>query len=216
MREQVIKAIEEGKVIAIVRGINEEQAVSVAQAVFKGGVKCIEVTFNQKNPETFCNTVNAIKAIKKNCPEMCVGAGTVLTKEQVDLAKSAGAEYIVSPDTDEEVIKYTVKSGLVSLPGAYTPSEVKRAHFAGADFVKLFPCTSGGVAYLKAVKAPLSQVKYLAVGGVNENNAKDFIDAGAVGVGIGGNLVNKKWIDAGEYDKITEVARTLVESISEV
>jgi 2-dehydro-3-deoxyphosphogluconate aldolase/(4S)-4-hydroxy-2-oxoglutarate aldolase len=214
MREQVIKTIEENKIIAIVRGISEEQAVSVAQAAFKGGIKCIEVTFNQKNPETFYNTINAIKAIKKNCPEMCVGAGTVLTKEQVDLAKSAGAEYIVSPDTDEEVIKYTVKSGLVSLPGAYTPSEVKKAHFAGADFVKLFPCTSGGVDYLKAVKAPLSQVKYLAVGGVNENNAKDFIDAGAVGVGIGGNLVNKKWIDAGEYDKITQVAKNLVESVN--
>ena len=104
MREQVIQSILENKIIAIVRGANPEQAVKVAKAIYDGGIKLIEVTFNQKNPNSFCDTVSAISAIKKNIPEMIVGAGTVLSKEQVDLAISGGAEYIVSPDTDVEVI----------------------------------------------------------------------------------------------------------------
>ena len=212
MREQVIKLIEKNKIIAIVRGANPEQAVMAAKAISEGGVKLIEVTFNQKNPASFNDTVTAIAEIKKNCPEMCVGAGTVLTKEQVDLAKNAGAEYIVSPDTDEEVIKYTVVSGLVSLPGAYTASEAKKAHNAGADFVKLFPCADAN--YLKALKAPLSHINFLAVGGVSAKNAAEFIKAGAIGVGIGGSLVKKEWITSGEYDKITQTAKELINSIN--
>ena len=152
MREQVIKSILENKIIAIVRGIDVDSAVEVAKALYKGGIKLIEVTFNQKLPESFVDTVNSIKLIKKNCPDIIVGAGTVLSTEQVDLAISGGAEYIISPDTDKSVIEYSVKKGLVSLPGAYTATEVKTAHLAGADFVKLFPCSD--VQYLKALKAP--------------------------------------------------------------
>ena len=211
MRKEVIQAILNNKIIAIVRGANPNQAVEAARAVFRGGVNLIEVTFNQKSPESFEETVLAIRAIKENLPEMVVGAGTVLTKEQVDLAISAGAEYIVSPDTDEEVIRYTVAKNLVSLPGAYTPSEVKRAYNAGADFVKLFPCTDAS--YLKALKAPLSHINIVAVGGVNIENAVDFLKAGAVGVGVGGSLVNKKYLENGEYDKITGIAKTLVKKV---
>ena len=152
--------------------------------------------------------------IKKNCPQMCVGAGTVLTKEQVDLAKNAGAEYIVSPDTDIDVIKYTVKNGLVSLPGAYTPTEVKNAYNAGADFVKLFPCTD--VAYFKAIRAPLSHIKLLAVGGVNIDNASEFLKAGAVGIGVGSSLVNKRLMENEDWDAISKLAKTLVEKIKEI
>ena len=213
MREQVIKKIEQNKIIAIVRGLNIEQAVSVAKAINQGGIKLIEVTFNQKNPSSFNDTVMAITQIKQDCPEMCVGAGTVLTIEQVELAKSAGAEYIVSPDTDEEVIKRTVELDMVSIPGAYTPSEAKKAHNAGADFVKLFPCSS--VASLKAIKAPMSHIKFLAFGGVSAHNAKEFIKAGAVGVGVGGSLVNTKYLENNEYEKITQLAKELVEVVSE-
>ncbi len=211
MRDNVIKAIEKHKAIAIVRGANPEQAVSSAKAVYEGGMRLIEVTFNQKDPSSFLDTVKAIKGIKENFPDMLVGAGTVLTKKQVDLAILGGAEYIVSPDTDEKVIKYTVKKGLVSLPGAYTASEAKKAHEAGADFIKLFPCSDES--YLKAIKAPLSHVKFLAVGGVNVDNAVGFIKAGAVGVGLGGSLINKKYLDEGDYQKITDIAKTLVEKI---
>lgn len=213
MREQVIKKIEEEKIIAIIRGIEPNKAVEVAKALFEGGVKLVEVTFNQKCPEKFIDTANAISAIKSAMGDkMCVGAGTVITKKQVDIAKSAGAEYIVSPDTDKKVIKYSVKKGLVSLPGAYTPSEIKKAHNAGADFVKVFPCPSAS--YIKAVKAPLSHIKLLAVGGVGKDNAEEFIKAGAVGIGVGSLLVNAEWVRNGEFNKITEIAKTLVENVN--
>ena len=211
MREQVIQSILENKIIAIVRGANPEQAVKVAKAIYDGGIKLIEVTFNQKNPNSFCDTVSAISAIKKNIPEMVVGAGTVLSKEQVDLAISGGAEYIVSPDTDVEVIKYSVEKGLVSLPGAYTASEAKTAYNAGADFVKLFPCTD--VAYLKALKAPLSHIRFLAVGGVNVDNAKAFINAGAVGIGVGSSLVNKQLLEREDWNGLTQLAKAFVEDV---
>lgn len=212
MREQVIKKIEEKKIIAIIRGIEPEKAVAVAKALFDGGIKMVEVTFNQKCPEKFMDTANAISAIKDAMGDkMCVGAGTVITKEQVDIARNAGAEYIVSPDTDKKVIKYSVKKGLVSLPGAYTPSEIKKAYNAGADFVKIFPCPSAS--YVKAVRAPLSHIKVLAVGGVGKDNADEFIKAGASGIGVGSLLVNSEWVKNGEFDKITETAKILVEKV---
>ena len=212
MREQVISLIEQNKIIAILRGVNPSQAVEVAKAIYQGGINLIEVTFNQNNIAKFNDTVLAIRKIKNDCPKMCVGAGTVLTKEQVDLAISAGAEYIISPDTDEEVIKYTVEKGLVSIPGAYTPSEVKKAHNAGADFVKLFPCSDA--THLKTLKLPFSQVKFLAFSGVNIDNAQEFINAGAVGVGVGSAIINIKHIENNEYEKITQLAKALVEKVS--
>lgn len=211
MRENVIKAIEENKIITIVRGAQPEEALEVARAVYRGGIRLIEVTFNQKAPETFTDTLEAIRAIKEACPDMIVGAGTVITTEQAELAKSAGAEYIVSPDTDEAVIRRTRELDMVSLPGAYTASEAKRAHNAGADYVKLFPCSD--TEYLKALKAPLSHIKFLAVGGVNTENASDFLKAGANGVGIGSALVNKIYLQNKQYDKIEQIAKTIVEKI---
>lgn len=214
MRERVIDAILENKIIAIVRGIGAEEAVLAAEALYAGGVRLVEVTFNQKAPEAFCDTARAIKAIKEKMGDkMLVGAGTVTSVELVDMAAEAGAEYIISPDTDAAVIKRTRELGLVSLPGAYTPTEVKIAHGAGADFVKLFPCVGDAPAYVKAVCGPMNHIRFLAVGGVNENNAADFLKAGALGVGVGGNLVNKEWVKAGEYEKITEAAKRYVENI---
>ena len=213
MRADVIKIIEKEKIIAIIRGVEPEQAVKVAKALYEGGLKLVEVTFDQSHPESFQNTANAIRRIKQETSgKMCVGAGTVITAEQVNIAYDAGAEYIVSPDTDASVIRETVRKGMVSLPGAYTASEAKTAHNAGADFIKVFPCSSAQ--YIKALKAPLSHIKFLAVGGVNVNNAKEFIQAGACGVGVGGSLVNKEWIQNGEFDKITELAKKFIEILN--
>ena len=215
MREQVIKEILERKIIAIVRGATEAEAVKAAEALYAGGVRLVEVTFNQKAPETFVNTANAIRAIKEKMGDkMLVGAGTVTSVELAELAASAGAAYIISPDTDPAVIRRTRELGLVSLPGAYTPTEAKIAHNAGADFVKLFPCVGDAVSYVKAISAPLNHIRFLAVGGVNENNARDFLKAGALGVGVGGNLVNREWIAKGEYEKITETAKKYVECLN--
>lgn len=215
MRETVINEIKKQKIIAIMRGLSTDEAVKTAKALYEGGITLVEVTFNQKAPESFVDTAAAIKAIKEEMGDkMLVGAGTVTSPELVKLAAKAGALYIISPDTDVEVIKTTKELGLVSLPGAYTPTEAKVAHNAGADFVKLFPCVGNAPAYVKAVCAPLNHINFLAVGGVSADNASDFLKAGALGVGVGGNLVNKEWIKNGEFDKITAEAKKYVASVN--
>ena len=214
MRDLVIKKILDEKIIAIVRGVDKESCIKVAQALYDGGIRLLEITFAQNKPETFFNTAEAIKELSSIFEgRMEIGAGTVLTPEQVDMAVDAGAKYIISPDVNPEVIKRTLERGAVSLPGALTPSEITLAHSLGADFVKVFPVSTLGPDYVKAVKAPLSHIRLLAVGGVNENNAVDFLKAGALGLGIGGNLVNAKHIASGEFYKLTEVAKALVESV---
>ena len=213
MREQIIKKVEENKIVAIIRGLSADDAVKTARALSLGGIKLIEVTFDQSRPEAFSVTTESIKRIKAELPDVSVGAGTVLSPEQVDLAVDAGAEFIISPDADEAVIRHTVARGAVSMPGAYTATEIKRAHNAGADFVKVFPCLEGAAAYIKAVRAPLSHIKLLAVGGVNADNCASFLKAGAVGIGVGGSLVNKEYIKNGEFGKITELAETFVNNL---
>ena len=215
MRERIIQEILDKKIISIVRGVEPDKMVRIAEALYEGGVTLIEVTFNQKNPASWQETADAIAAIKTAMGDkMFVGAGTVTSVELVDMAANAGAGYIISPDTDPAVIARTRELGLVSLPGAYTPTEAKQAHNAGADFVKLFPCVGDAPAYLKALCAPLSHIQFLAVGGVNADNAADFLKAGAVGIGVGSSLVNKKWADAGEFYKITDEAKRFVANIS--
>lgn len=212
MREATIQAILDNKLIAIVRGFAEDRMIPLAQALGEGCIKMIEVTFNQSDPSSFPSTANAIRALAKS--GVMAGAGTVCSKEQLELAADAGARYIITPYTDAEIIAEIRKKGLVAIPGALTPTESMAAHNAGADFIKLFPIGSLGADYLKAVRAPLNHLKFLGVGGVNENNLKEYLAAGAVGFGVGGNLVNKDWIEAGEFDKITALAKKYVQAVS--
>lgn len=214
MRNTIIQKVLDHKIIAIVRGVYGEDCLNLAKALHEGGIKILEVTFDQARPDQWKHTADTIRLLNDNLSDkMAFGAGTVTSVELVHLAKSAGATFIVSPDTNEAVIRSTVDAGMVSMPGAMTPTEVMTAYSYGADFVKLFPVGSLGVAYLKAVRAPISHVPLLAVGGVNENNVAEFLTAGAVGAGVGGNLVNKKWIAAGEFDKITALAKAFTEQI---
>ena len=215
MRDQVIELALQTKVVAIVRGVYGEDCLKLAKAMYAGGIRLMEVTFDQSKPEATSQTTDTIRLLKKHMGDkMAIGAGTVTSVQLTELAAQAGAQFIVSPDTNEAVIRATVASDMVSMPGALTPTEVLQAHAYGADFVKLFPAGSMGVKYMKAVCAPINHVRMLAVGGVDENNAADFIAAGAVGIGVGGNLVNKKWIAAGEFDKITELAKTYMERLA--
>jgi 2-dehydro-3-deoxyphosphogluconate aldolase/(4S)-4-hydroxy-2-oxoglutarate aldolase len=211
MREQIIEKVLEHKIIAIVRGVYGEDCVNLAKALYKGGIKMMEVTFDQSKPECLNQTSDTVKMLVDEMGDkMAIGAGTVTSLAMLELAKNAGAQFIVSPDTNEKVIRATVEGGMVSMPGAMTATEVLTAYSYGADFVKLFPIGNLGSSYVKAISAPINHVRLLAVGGVNENNIKEFLDAGAVGAGVGGNLVNKKWIAAGEFDKITDLARTFI------
>jgi len=213
MRETVLEWAQREKIIAIVRGVESAKCMKVAQALYDGGIRLMEITYDQKNPESWPVTAQAIGDIAKAfAGRMLVGAGTVTTPELVELTHSVGGLFIISPDTNEDVIHRTRELGMVSLPGAMTPTEVMVAHRAGADFVKLFPAGDLGPGYLKAIRAPISHVKIMAVGGINEKNIGAFLAAGAVGAGIGGNLANRAWIEAGEFDKITEAAKAMVEA----
>ena len=150
---------------------------------------------------------------KKYKDKMHIGAGTVTTVEEVELAAEAGGEYIISPNADARVISHTKNIGLVSIPGAYTASEIVAAKESGADFIKLFPADSVSFEYVKAIKAPLSDARLLAVGGVNPQNAKSFIENGFCGVGIGSNLYDKKLIKEGKFAELTARARAYVEAL---
>lgn len=212
MREQIIQKVLDKKIVAIVRGVYGEDCVNLARALCEGGIELLEVTFDQSKPESLNRTSDTIRQLVEQLGDkMIFGAGTVTTLEMLELARNAGAQFVVSPDTNEEVIKATVAAGMVSMPGALTPTEIVTAHRYGADFVKLFPAGTQGTAYFKAVTAPLNHIRLLAVGGVNEKNIADFMAAGAVGAGVGGNLVNKTWIANGEFDKITALAKEFTE-----
>jgi 2-dehydro-3-deoxyphosphogluconate aldolase/(4S)-4-hydroxy-2-oxoglutarate aldolase len=144
---------------------------------------------------------------------MVIGAGTVLTESQVELTKNAGGKFIISPDTNPEIIKKTRELGLVSIPGALTPSEATLANRSGADFVKLFPNGEVKPTYLKALVAPLSHIKFLAVGGVSAANAKETLAMGAVGIGVATAIANKDLIKKGAYEGITRLARDFVNAV---
>ena len=213
MRNAIIEKVLNKKIIAIVRGVYEEDCLNLAQALYEGGIELLEVTFDQSKPELLSRTSDTIRMlVEKFKGKMMFGAGTVTSLEMLDLAKEAGAQFIVSPNTDETIIKATVEKGMVSMPGALTPSEIFNAHKFGADFVKVFPVGNLGAEYIKAVRGPLNHIKLLAVGGVNEKNIGTFIKFGAAGAGVGGNLVNKEWIANGEFDKITNLAKEFVEN----
>ncbi len=212
--QELIDLVLEQKVIAIARGIEPEYAVKTAQALYDGGIRIMEFPFNMKNPE--CTKADECMALvsKEMAGKMEVGCGTASYPYLVDRAHKAGAKFIISANVNVEVIKKTKELGLISMPGALSATEAMDAVGAGADFVKIFPAGNLGLSYIKALCGPFGHIRYLAVGGVDENNTPDFLKAGCVGVGVGGNLVNNDWIKAGEFDKITALAKKYVESAS--
>lgn len=198
-------------IIAIIRGFEPDVCLSLAEAYAKGGINMVEVTFNQKAPETWKDTAAAIRSIKDHfAGAVKVGAGTVLTEEQLRICEDAGGEYMVTPNVNTALIRKCAADGLMAMPGAMTPTEAVEAYDAGATYVKLFPAGILGPDYVKAVKAPLSHIPFLAVGGIGPDNIGDFMKAGCVGAGVGGNLTNREWISDGEWDKITATAASLV------
>ena len=210
MENNILKAVEKEKIIVIVRGVESKKILPLAEAMYDGGIRLLEITYSARNAETAEN----IKRLKEHFGEsMYIGAGTVLTEEQAELTKDAEGEFIISPNTVPEVIRKTKALGMVSMPGAYTPSEIQLAHNSGADFVKIFPAVSLGAEYIKAVKAPLSNIKLLAVGGINEHNMKEYLNAGVCGFGIGSNIVDQKRIEKNDFKAITELAKRYVSAV---
>ncbi len=215
MNSALSEAVEKAGIISILRGIDTSVILKVADALYDGGIRFMEVTFDHKSGD-FRKTEDAIAALAERFSgRMHIGAGTVTTVDLVHRAQNAGAEFIISPDCNEEVIGETKRLELVSIPGALTPSEILRAHYAGADFVKVFPAGCLGPDYIKALRGPIPQVKLMAVGGIDASNVALFLKAGCVGAGVGGKLANRKTIEEGRFDLLTQAARELIKAAEE-
>lgn len=204
--KELLSLLRQDKLIAICRGAEGDTLLSLAAAICAGGIRFIEVTFQQERED--CADL-ARRNIKTLCdmPGIIPGAGTVLSPDQVRAAYEAGAKYIVSPNTDPAVIAETKRLGLVSIPGALTPSEIMAAHNAGADLVKLFPTATMGLKYFKDLRAPLSHIGLVVTAGITPDNLGDYLKAGAFAAGISSPLCDKELISAGDFAEITRRAR---------
>ncbi len=195
-------------VIAIVRVASAEQAVEVCGAVARGGVKAIEVTM------TVPGAIDAIKEFKKTASDdILLGAGTVLDPETARTVILAGADFIVSPNLNVDVIKMAHRYGKVVIPGTFTATEILAAWDAGADIVKIFPAGVVGPQYLKDIKGPLPQIRITPTGGVTLDNASEFIRAGAACISVATALVDKKALAEKKFDVISEKARQFIEAV---
>jgi 2-dehydro-3-deoxyphosphogluconate aldolase / (4S)-4-hydroxy-2-oxoglutarate aldolase len=206
---EVIEKIKQIGVLPVIRANSEREARQVVDAIQAGGITTIEVTM------TVPNAVSLIENLVKDYGDaLLIGAGTVLTKEIAAQCIEAGAKFIISPTLNPGTIEFCNEQEIVVMPGALTPTEILAAWNAGADFVKVFPASAvGGASYLKAVKAPLPQIRLIPTGGVSLDTAADFIKAGAEAVGVGGELVDLKAIRENRAEIITERAQQFLEII---
>lgn len=210
----VVSFIKQNKLVAIARRISPDAIVSAALAVHAGGIRCLEITFDQASPSCIRDTAASITAVKKALGEkMCIGAGTVVTIEQAHAASDAGADFILAPDTNPAVIAAVKKLGMVSVPGAMTPTEIQCAWNSGADIVKVFPAGYLGLEYIKAVRGPINNVPLMAVGGVEESNVRAFLEGGYCSCGIGSNIMKNSLISEGRFDELTTLAAQFTKAI---
>jgi len=210
MKAKISWRIAKEGLVAILRGLEEDAALKTAQALMQGGVKVMEVTLNTKG------ALDAISLLAAELgEEMLIGAGTVLDSEGAFAAINAGAEFLVTPTVNPEVLKVANRYGKPVLAGAMTPTEALTAMEFGAEFVKVFPAVSLGPSYIRQLQGPLPQIPLVAVGGVTVDNAASFLQAGAVAVGVGSVLLDKAAIDRGDWDLITQKAEKFVEAVAQ-
>jgi 2-dehydro-3-deoxyphosphogluconate aldolase/(4S)-4-hydroxy-2-oxoglutarate aldolase len=207
-REQHLQRVLDCGIVAVVRFSDPGPLVEVVRALAAGGVTVAEVTF------TVPNALDVIREAKRQLGDrVLLGAGTVLDPETARAAFLAGAEFVVAPCVNTEVIKLCRRYDKLVMPGAFTPTEIVTAWEAGADVVKVFPADIVGPAFFKAMKGPLPQVKLMPTGGVDLTTAAEFLKAGAVCLGVGGQLVDPKAVAAGDFAKITQLAKQYVEIV---
>lgn len=207
--------LREKKLISIVRGASTEKIIKIADALWRGGFQFMEITFDQAGnipPEATAEQIRMVR--EAFADRLHVGAGTVMTEAQRKLAAAAGAEYMISPNVNVEIIRATKAAGLLSIPGAFTPSEIVTAYEAGADFVKLFPADCVDLHYIKAIRAPINHIPLLAVGGVTPENLGAYLKAGMAGAGIGSALVKKEDVAADNFDAIAARAARYVDAMA--
>lgn len=213
-RPMVIDRIAAERLIAIVRKPERSTVIPAVEALYRGGVRLIEVTFDHSGSYGNEYTAEIIRLLcERFSGRMLIGAGTVLNRDEVVTAYEAGAAFILSPDCNSDVISLTKELGLVSIPGAFSPSDIAAARRLGADFIKLFPANQLGKNYLKAVTAPLADVRLMAVGGVTVENVRDMLDLGFCGVGVGSELYNKNIIAKEAWDELASLARKFTDAV---
>ena len=205
--DQLQRVLDAG-IVAVVRSPDSEQLVEVARALADGGVTVMEITFSVPNALEVIRQVRAAMGER-----VLLGAGTVLDPETARAALLAGAEFIVAPTLNLDVIKLCRRYDKLVMPGAFTPTEILSAWEAGADIVKVFPADAGGPNYLKALRGPLPQIRLMPTGGVDLNTAADFLKAGACCLGVGSQLVEPKAIKERDFGRIRELARQYVEVV---
>lgn len=196
--QERLEILLKAKIIPVIRGASKETILPVVKVLQNAGIQVVEITVEEEAG------YDALKTVADNCEMILAGAGTVWNIEQAKKVVKAGANFIFSPILEEEVVKYTKKEGLVSIPGVFTPGEIYKAHQIGADLVKIFPIDILGPAYLKNIRQPLPAIPKIVTGGIHSGNIQEYFDVGAVGVGIGSNLVNMKKIS---QDPKTELQR---------
>jgi 2-dehydro-3-deoxyphosphogluconate aldolase/(4S)-4-hydroxy-2-oxoglutarate aldolase len=208
-RDEVCRRIEEVGIVPVVRAPSAALAVQAAEALLEGGVSVFEITM------TVPDAISAIRAlVERFGGRALVGAGTVLSADDAESCIDAGAQFIVSPGLDVTTIAAAHARGVAMMPGALTPTEVITAWKAGADVVKIFPCSAmGGAKYLRALRGPLPQVKVMPTGGVSLATVQEYIEAGAVALGLGSELVDIAALQAGQGAVVTDRARELVSAV---
>jgi 2-dehydro-3-deoxyphosphogluconate aldolase/(4S)-4-hydroxy-2-oxoglutarate aldolase len=212
MSETTLQIIERVGLIPVLRAKSVAQGRAVVDAMIAGGVTVVEVTM------TVPGAIDLLNELRKaySPRDLLLGSGTVTTAEQAQATIDAGAEFVVSPSLHPDVIRVTKTNKKVSCPGALTPTEAITAWNAGADYVKIFPCSAvGGASYLKALLAPFPHLKLIPTGGVTLQTAESFIKAGARALGVGSDLVNLAAIDAGHPEAITETARAYLQVLAD-
>lgn len=208
-RITLLNKINDSKAVAIIRMADSDKLIKVAEAIYKGGVSAIEITM------TTPNALHVIETIAKTMGDTIrIGVGSVLDSETARLAINAGAEFVVSPIFKKEIVETAHRYDKAVMPGAFTPTEILTAWEAGADVIKVFPADILGMAFFKGVLAPMPQIKLMPTGGVNLDNAGDWLKAGACAVGIGSALLDKKAIAEDDFKKLTENAQRMCNSIA--
>lgn len=215
-REEMIQAVMDHKLIAIMRGVEKGQAALVAEALFRGGIRCLEVTFNQRHGLHCSHTREIISDLNQRFgSRMHIGAGTVMSVEQVQAAYEGGASFILAPNVNRSVIEEAGRLQMASIPGALTPSEIADAYAYGASLVKLFPAGDMGISYCKSVMSPINHIPMIAVGGIDKENLSEYLQIGFTGVGISSGLIDKGMISKERYEELEILAKQFVKIAGE-
>lgn len=207
----VLDKIQAMGIVPVVVLNDSKDAAPLASALCGGGLPCAEVTFRTDAAEA------SIRIMKTQFPEMTIGAGTILTTQQVERAMDAGAEFIVSPGFDKEIVDYCIAAGIPVVPGAVTPSEVAQVVKAGLEVVKFFPAEpAGGLTMIKALAAPYSMLKFMPTGGINSENVKDYLKYEKIAACGGSWMVQNSLITEQKFDEIKSLTKEAVEIVKQI